>query len=151
MAVTRDRPYSNSNFLVDFGWGDSRSVTMGFAEVIFPPFTVDDTQLRQDELMAIQGIGTTEKAVDNHIILKRGLIGNLDLYDWWNKARRGKAPKRRTTMKIELLSEDQSTVVLTWRFRNVRPVSLFYSPLRAIEGGIVMETVVLAFDSMEMS
>lgn len=150
MAVTRDRPYINSNFLVDFGSGNSKSVTMGFAEVIFPPFTIDDTQWRQDELTANQGIGTTEKAVDSHVILKRGLIGNLDLYNWWNKARHGKAPKRRT-MKIELLSDDQSTVVLTWRFRNVRPVSLVYSPLRAIEGGIVIETVVLAFDSMEMS
>jgi len=150
MAVTRDQPYSNSNFLVDFGWGDSRSVSMGFAEVIFPPFTVDNTGWRQDDPMAIQGIGTTKTAVDNHIILKRGLIGDLDLYNWWKKARRGKAPQRRT-MKIELLSEDQSTVVLTWRFRNVRPVSLCYSPLRAIEGGIVVETVVLAFDSMEMS
>ena len=150
MAVTRDRPYINSNFLVDFGWGDSRSVPMGFAEVIFPLFTVDNNEWRQDDSMAIQGIGTTNTAVDNHIILKRGLIGNLDLYKWWDKARRGKAPKRRE-MKIELLSEDQSTVVLTWQFRNVRPVSLFYSPLRAIEGGIVMETVVFAFDSMEMS
>ena len=150
MAVTRDRPYSNSNFLVDFGSGDSRSVTMGFAEVIFPPFTVDDTPLRPDDLTAIQDSGITEKALDNHIILKRGLIGSLDLYKWWDKARRGKAPKRRT-LKIELLSEDQATVVVTWRFSNVRPVSLFYSPLRAIEGGIVMETVVLAFDSMEMS
>jgi phage tail-like protein len=123
---------------------------MGFAEVIFPPFTLDDAQPRQDELMATEGIGTIEKAFENHIVLKRGLIGSLDLYDWWNKARRGKAPKRRT-LKIELLSEDQSTVVMTWRFRNVRPVSLGYSPLRAMEGGIVMETVVLAFDSMEMS
>ena len=110
----------------------------------------DNAELRQDDSVTFQGIGVTERAADNHVILKRGLIGNLNLYNWWNEARRGKAPKRRT-MKIELLSEDQSTVVLTWRFRNVRPVSLGYSPLRAIEGGIVMETVVLAFDSMEMS
>jgi phage tail-like protein len=123
---------------------------MGFAEVIFPPFTAGNTEWRQDDAMAIRGIGTTEAAPDKHVILRRGLIGNLDLYKWWDKARRGKAPQRRT-MKIELLSEDQSAVVLTWRFRNVRPVSLFYSPLRAIEGGIVMETVVLAFDSVEMS
>lgn len=73
----------------------------------------------------------------------------LDLYAWWNKARRGKAPQRRV-VKIELLSEDQSTVVLTWRFRNVRPVSLSYSPLRASEGGIVMETMELAFESVEI-
>ena len=141
MAVTRDLPYSNSNFLVDFGKGDSKSETMGLAEVIFPPFNVNNTEFRRDDSVVIQGTGTTNPAVDKHIILKRGFIGNLDLYNWWNKARRGKAPKRRT-MKIELLSEDQTTVVLTWRFRNVCTVSLFYSPLRALEGGIVMETVV---------
>ena len=146
----RDQPYSNSNFVVHFGSGDSRSVRMGFAEVIFPPFTVDGVEWTQDESAAIQGTGTARAAIDNHIILRRGLVGSLDLYDWWKKASRGKAPQRRT-MKIALLAEDHLTTVITWRFRNVRPVSLFYSPLRAIEGGIVMETVVLAFDSVEMS
>lgn len=150
MAVTRDRPYGNSNFLVDFGGDDSRSVPMGFAEVIFPQFTVDDTALPQEPPNTIGPLATTETAARNHIILKRGVIGSLNLYDWWDKARQGKAPKRRT-MKIELLSDDQSTVVLTWRFTNVRPVSLCYSPLRAIENGIVMETFILAFDSMNMS
>ena len=59
-------------------------------------------------------------------------------------------PKRRT-VKIELLSEDLTTVVLTWHFREAYPVSLSYSPLRALDGGIVMESVALAFESMEMS
>lgn len=150
MAVTLDRPYSNAHFLVDLGWGDSRSASMGFAEVIFPPYTIGNTDWRPDDSIASQGSQTSDRAVDNHLILKRGVIGNLNLYNWWDKARRGKAPQRRT-VKIELLSDDHSTVVLTWRFTNVRPVSLFYSPLRAIEGGILMETVVLAFDSMKMA
>ena len=145
MAVMRDRPYGNSNFLVDFGAGDNRSVTAGFSEVIFPPFVADPAAP-----MEAQHAASTGAAVGNRLILKRGLIGSLDLYAWWNKARRGKAPQRRT-VKIELLSEDHATVVLTWRFRNVRPVSLSYSPLRAVEGGIVIETVELVFDGMEMS
>ena len=57
------------------------------------------------------------------LVLKRGVNGGLDLYAWWDKARRGKAPQRRT-VKVELLGEDQRTVVLTWRFRNARPLSL---------------------------
>ncbi len=150
MAVMRDRPYGNSNFLVDLGWGDSRSVSRGFAEVILPTFIVGNPESRQDVPTAAQGSGPTDSPRENHIILKRGFIGDLDLYEWWHKARRGKAPQRRT-MKVELLSEDGSTVVATWRFRNVRPVSLSYSPLRAIEGGILMETIVLAFESMEMA
>jgi phage tail-like protein len=150
MAVMRDRPYGNSNFLVDFGGEDSRALTAGFSEVIFPPFPVDQAGPDEYESMETQDTQSTDAAVGNHLVLKRGVIGTLDLYDWWKKARRGKEPRRRT-VKIELLSDDHSTVVLTWRFRNVRPVSLSHSPLRAKEGGIVMETVELAFDNIEMS
>ena len=150
MAVIRDRPYGNSNFLVAFGGEDGRSVTAGFAEVIFPPFRVDQARRDQAESIETQGTQSADAAAGNRLVLKRGVIGTLDVYAWWNKARRGKAPQRRT-VKIELLGDDQSTVVLTWRFRNVRPVSLSYSPLRANEGGILMETVELAFDSLEMS
>ena len=149
MTVTRELPCGNSNFLVDFGFGDSRSVARGFAEVIFPQFIAGSAGWVQDASPAPMNIENSNTAPDNHIILKRGVTGNLDLYKWWDKACRGKAPQRRA-MKIELLGEDRSTVVLTWRFRNVRPVSLSYSPLRAIEGGIVMETVVMAFESMAM-
>ena len=149
MAVMRDRPYANSNFLVDFGEGDSRSVTAGFAEVIFPQFTFDQADRRPGEPTRLPGDHPPDAAAGNRLVLKRGVIGALDLYAWWNNARHGKAPKQRT-VRIELLGDDQRTVVLTWQFQNVRPVSLSYSPLRAIEGGIVTETLELAFDSMEM-
>jgi len=49
-----------------------------------------------------------------------------------------------------LLDDDQRTVVWTWRFRNARPVSLTYSPLRAMEPAILMETLALAFDDVEI-
>jgi hypothetical protein len=55
------------------------------------------------------------------------------------------------TVRIELLGDDHVTVVLTWHFARAYPVSVSYSPLRALEGGIVMETVELAFDRVEMS
>ena len=73
----------------------------------------------------------------------------LDLVRWWDQARRGKAPKRRH-VKIELLGDDDA-VVMTWRFRNARPCSLAYSPLRASEGVVLMETIELAFDTVEVS
>jgi phage tail-like protein len=99
------------------------------------------------------GIGDEARVADAgaapHLILKRGFAGSLDLYTWWNKARRGRAPKQKT-LHIRLLAEDQRTVVAAWRFRAVRPVRLSYSPLRASEGGIVFETIELAFDRMEM-
>jgi len=150
MAVMRDRPYVNSNFLVDLGTGDRDSVTAGFAEVIFPAFTIGSANRHPPSPTPPHGSDPASAHESGRLILKRGLIGSLDLYSWWSSAPRGKTPKPRT-VKIELLGEDHSTVVMTWRFRKAYPATLSYSPLRATEGSVVMETVELAFDSMEMS
>ena len=128
-ADARDRLLLNANFLVEFGTGKGG----GFAEVIFAPFA----------------ISADAAAPANRLILRRGATGALDLYDWWNQARRGQAPPRRV-VKIKLLGEDHASVLMTWRFRNVRPVSLAYSPLNALEGAILMETIELTFDDVEM-
>lgn len=149
MAVINERPYRNSNFLVDFGRGDSDSRLAGFAEVIFPDFIVDQPNDHQRPHTVPQPVEQAEVTAANRLVLKRGVMGSMDLYAWWDEARKGRAPRPRT-LKVELLGEDQSTVVLTWRFDNVRPVSLSYSPLRAMEGGILMETLILEFDRMEM-
>src|SRR6185295_6850698 len=141
MAVLRERPYASSNFLVDFGGADPRSASSGFCEVIFPRFVVEAEQG--------EAISPPEAAASRHLVLKRGVVGSTELFSWWDKARRGKAPQRRT-LKVSLLNDDQSEVVLTWRFRNVRPVSLSYSPLRAMESAVLIETLELAFDGMDM-
>ena len=130
MTEQRDRPHGNSNFVVEFGSGASRSGRTGFAEVVFPRFTIGEPTAQR-------------------LVLRRGVIGALDLYAWWDEARRGKAPPRRT-MNVKLLAEDHASVVWTWRFRNVRPVSLSYSPLSGAHGGILMETIELAYDDVTM-
>ena len=136
--MPHDRPCTGSNFLVSFAATDARAANAGFSEIVFPKFTLDPA----DPSAASGAIGET-------LILKRGVTGNLDLYAWWNKARHGKAPQRRT-VKVELLGEDHETVAMTWLFRNARPVSLAYSPLSALEQSVVIETLELAFDRMEM-
>jgi hypothetical protein len=140
-ASIGDRPALGSNFLVDFGDGKSRKSSGGFAEVIFPEFRIGPTG--DDGRPALPGAGNT-------LILKRGVCGALDLYTWWDKARNGKAPRRKS-LKIQLLSQDQQTVVLTWTFHQVRPVALTYSPLRAQENEVAMEMIEFTFDGFEMS
>jgi phage tail-like protein len=137
-AAERDRPHLNSNFLVEFGAGPGS----GFAEVIFAPFTIGERAATH----ALPGAGATA----NRLVLRRGATGALDLYTWWDQARQGKAPARRV-VKVKLLAEDHATVVMSWRFRNVRPLSLSYSPLQAMDGGVLMETLELAYDAVEMT
>jgi phage tail-like protein len=150
VAEQRDRPHGNSNFLVEFGSGASRSGRTGFAEVVFAPFTIAErTPGRRAAAAAPAMAPSATEATAQRVVLRRGVTGALDLYAWWDGARRGKAPPRRT-MNVKLLAEDRATVVWTWRFRNVRPVSLSYSPLRGIDGGVLMETIELAYDDVEM-
>jgi hypothetical protein len=143
MAEQRERPCVASNFVVDLGGGRgggrAGGAGTGFFEVVFPVFRADTAHPRPE--------GNPPAA--EHLILRRGATGALDLYAWWDQARRGKAPQRRT-VRVDLLSEDQATVVMSWRFRNVRPVNLSYSPLNASAASVLMETLELGFDGVDM-
>jgi phage tail-like protein len=134
------RPLIGARFLVDLGVGDPSSPDAGFSEVIFPTFRFAVDHAREPTLDAATD---TER-----LVLRRGATGALDLYTWWDKARRGKAPQRRT-VTVSLLDVELA-VVLRWRFRNARPVSLTYSPLRAMESAIVFETIEIEYDRVEM-
>ena len=148
MAEQRDRPHGSSNFVVEFGSGAARSGRTGFAEVVFAPFTIPERAPGRGA--AAPSAAPASEALPQRLVLRRGVTGALDLYAWWDQARRGKAPPRRT-MNVKLLADDHATVVWTWRFRNVRPVSLSYSPLRGVDGGVLMETIELAYDDVEMA
>jgi len=146
----RDRPHGSAHFLVEIGRSNARAAEAGFFEVIFPPFAVAHAAPRNRvEDAAATAAGAVVPANDC-LVLRRGATGALDLYAWWDAARRGEAPRRRV-VTVKLLADDLRTVVLTWRFRNARPLRLSYSPLCAIDGGVLMETIELAFDAVEMA
>src|SRR5687768_13527798 len=46
MAILRDRPYTNFNFLVDLGTGTSDGPEAGFEEVLLPEVWVDVIEYR---------------------------------------------------------------------------------------------------------
>ncbi|MEO5844913.1 MAG: phage tail protein [Caldimonas sp.] len=150
MPAARDRPHGNSNFIVEFGSGASRSGRTGFAEVVFAPFTIAERAPGRRAGAPAPADAIAGEAGPPRLVLRRGVTGELDLYAWWDQARRGQAPPRRV-MNVKLLAEDHATVVWTWRFSNVRPVSLSYSPLRGVDGGVLMETIELSYDDVEMA
>jgi phage tail-like protein len=135
-------PLGRSNFVVD--WGARSAVSQSFSEVVFPRFLVD-ADARGGAAPADGGLAGGE-----HLILRRGATGALDLYDWWDRARRGQAPRRRV-VTVQLLDPTGRDVLMTWRFREARPVSLTYSPLLAMEAGVLMETIEIAFHAVEMA
>ena len=140
-AARRDRPLLNANFVVELAAGRGS----GFAEVVFGAFSAKPGSGTPTALATAVGAPVADR-----LVLRRGATGALDLYAWWRQARDGRAPPRRT-VTVKLLADDHATVLVTWRFRNARPVSLAYSPLDALDGAVLMETIELAFDDVEMA
>ena len=149
MAIIRERPYGNRNFLVDLGSGEPEEFQAGFKVVILPEAIVDDVEYRNgnektSEVRKIPG-GTYY----TNAILSRGLIGSLDLYDWWDQARNGDMNVYRTVV-IRLLNEDRSETVLTWILLNAWPVRYSFSALDALGEEELVETIELAFERLKV-
>lgn len=149
MAIARERPYVKGNFLVDLGTGDTESARAGFTQVIIPEAAIDAIEYRNgnektnEPRKLIGAVGYT------NLVLRRGLIGELDLYEWWNEARNGDQNARRT-VTVSLLSEDRSETVWRWRFINALPSKYTSSDLCADANDVVIETLEIAFERLEI-
>ena len=56
MAVLRDRPYSNFNFLVDLGTGNTDGPEAGFEEVILPEVWLEVVEYRNGKVYEYRGV-----------------------------------------------------------------------------------------------
>jgi phage tail-like protein len=143
------RPHINAHFVVDLGLGSATDADAGFCEVVFPEFRIDPAE-RVDRGDAPQvASAPPRESSSRRLILRRGVTGSRDLYEWWNEARRGAARQPRT-VTVHLMTPNLSTAVLTWRFHGARPVCLSYAPLNALQPTVLIESVELEFDMMEM-
>ena len=130
MAVLRERPYSNYNFLVDLGTGNTDGPHAGFCEVILPASTIDVIEYRTGNEAESGTRKIPGRARYGNVVFKRGVIGALDLYQWWNDVRNGNVTSFRT-VTVSLQNEDHTQVVLTWKFLRAWPVRYEFSPLDA--------------------
>jgi phage tail-like protein len=86
------------------------------------------------------------KATD--VTLKRGVIGVKDLYDWI-KATGDGDQNVASTVTIELMDEAHTSVVMTWKLSNARPMKYTGATLNAKSGtDVAMEELVLSCEKM---
>jgi phage tail-like protein len=148
MAATRDRPYTQFNFLVDLGTGNPDAADAGFQEVsgIGMEVTVSEYRNGNEKENNVRKITGLNKSTD--VTLKRGLIGTLALYDWLNAIRRNGDAGGLRAVTIQLLSEDRNTVAMTWRLLNARITKYTSGPLNAKGTDVAMEEMVLAYERL---
>ncbi|HVP40197.1 MAG TPA: phage tail protein [Candidatus Saccharimonadales bacterium] len=149
MAVPRNQPYPGMNFVVDLGTGQVDGPDAGLLEVVFPEARLQVLEYRNgnDPENEVRKTQTVSKYTD--LTLKRGVIGSLSWYTWWNSARNGD-PTVVRTVTVTLLSEDHTQAVLKWTFVRARPVSHRFSPLNALGTEPLTECLEVAFERLEM-
>ena len=149
MAVQRDRPYAQFNFLVDLGTGQTDGPQAGFQECSEIGMSGDVVEYRNgnEKENSVRKITGLNKATD--VTLKRGVIGSLDLYQWLNDIRNGDQGAVRTVL-IHLMNEDHTTVVQTWKLLRARIVKHVSGPFNARASDVAMEELVLAYERLEL-
>ncbi len=149
MAVLRDRPYVQFNFLVDLGTGNTEGPEAGFQECsgIGMEVTVSEYRTGNAKENSVMKITGMNKSTD--ITLKRGVIGSLNLYKWLNDIRNGDQKALRT-VTIQLQSEDHTQAVMTWKLLRARIIKATFGPMNAKGTDVAMEEMVLAYERLEM-
>jgi phage tail-like protein len=149
VAVQRERPYAQFNFLVDLGTGSTDGPEAGFQECSEIAMSVDVIEYRNGNEKTNDVRKLTGLARYGDVTLKRGIIGVLDLYDWLNEIRNGAEGALRT-VTIQLRNEDHTQTVMTWKLRRARPVKYVAGPLNAKGTDVAMEELVLAYERLEV-
>ena len=149
MAVQRDRPYVQFNFLVDLGNGVTDGPQAGFQEISNIGMEVTVAEYRTGNMRenSVQKITGLNKATD--VTMKRGAIGTLDLYQWLDQIRNGDQNAYRT-VTIQLQSEDHTQVVQTWKLLRARIIKHIGGPLNAKGTDVALEELTVAFERLEM-
>ena len=149
MAVARDRPYVQFNFVVDWGTGQTDGPSAGFQEVSGLESSVDVIEYRNGNHKLNAPIKLTGLNRVADVSLRRGLVGVLDLYQWFDDIRNGNVKALRT-VTISLMSEDHSAVVLQWKLLNARIIKHTSGPLNARGQQVAIEEIVLACERLEL-
>jgi phage tail-like protein len=149
VATLRERPYVQFNFLVDLGTGNAEGPEAGFRECSPIGMEANVVEYRNGNDKENSVLKITGLCKYNDVTLKRGIIGSLALYNWLNQIRDGDQNALRT-VTIQLLSEDHTTVVLTWRLLRARIVKHTSGPLNAKSSDVALEEMVLAYERLEM-
>ena len=85
----------------------------------------------------------------NYVVLRRGIVGNLDLFKWIDTVRTGTIDRREVA--INLLSEDHTTIAITWTLTRAWPVKYSFGDLNAQGTDVAVEELVIAYEDMIMS
>jgi phage tail-like protein len=136
-------PHPSHHFSVQAGF-----TRIGFTRVLLPRLERDVIRYREgsDPVETLRLLPGLLRLSD--CILERGVVPpDNEFFAWLNTANVGAVERR--DVVVSLLGEDHAPR-LSWRLRNTFPVALDWSPLDAQHSQVLIETLRLAVESMDV-
>lgn len=126
-------PFANLRFAV----GIEGLQSTGAVEVIFPSARIVTLPRKRREVQF------------DSLVIRRGLTQSTEWYDWWNQARRSTrdSSRRRVTVVVQ---KSNGAEGVRWFFPDSVPVSYSLSPLNALVGATVIESLELRVGGFEL-
>lgn len=149
MAIFRDLPYAQFNFLVNLGTGETEGPGAGFQECSGLSMTVDVIEYRNGNDKENSPRKLTGLTRVSDVTLKRGIIGSLNLYQWMDQIRNGDQAALRT-VTIQLQNEDHTAIVMSWKLLRARIIKHTTGPLNAKGTDVAIEELTLAYERLEL-
>lgn len=143
----RELPLTGRNFQVFLGvegsrGGSGRQLDVACSEVVFPSFRLDGRDRVDDRTPP-----PSDPRPTANLVLRRGYTGGQELYALW-RAARDKENKQLRTVEVVVLDESFERVAV-WQFRGCHVVSLDYTTLDALDGGVFKESLEVSFKRMD--
>jgi phage tail-like protein len=147
-VAVRDNPYGAFNFMVKLGdVGGEDQIAGGFSDFSGASNEVKYSEYRNgnDAENHVRKVANTNTTDD--VTLKRGIIGDLRLFDWIKATREGRFEPR--TVTVTLLDEARNDVC-AWVLRAAQPKK-WVGPTLAAKGGgdVVMEELHLVAERID--
>jgi len=146
MAVPRDNPYSNFNFIVEI----NGSQIAAFQEVSGLDSENTPIEYREgaDKMNTTRKLPGIEKYPN--LVLKRGITGSTVLWDWRKEVRDGSTTFPPTRDVVIQLQNEKHENVYKWKLTNAWCSKLSGPSLNAKGNDIAIETMELAYDRLDI-
>jgi phage tail-like protein len=143
MPQRRDDPYLNFNFRVEI---DGLEVA-GFSEVQLPEGRIEAVAYREGTDKTSAARLLPGRVEFGPVVLQRGFAGDPALFEWWNDVVQGNVARRNVVI---VLLDEQRQEVARWLIRRAWPSKWTGPELRGLGNDVVIETLELSHEGIEL-
>lgn len=135
--------YPQVKFHFQVEWGGTK---IGFQEVSGLDMEIEPLEYREGSSLEFSKINMPGMVKYSDVTLKRGVFkSDNEFYAWMNTIKMNKVERRDIT--ISLLDEEHAPVVV-WKLKNVWPMKIQSTDLKAMGNEIAIETMVLKHEGL---